>query len=316
MRVLCESRQVDDAQLTRFFDLAFDFACERKVSDLVDTARVLAAIDAGAQPTRVTRFLERFVQPARQRLIARAKSSQLELSVWLPEATRDVLAAFLGRPAPIPRKLIDEVVASERVRESVRAMMQESISSVIEKAFAATPGGGKGLRGVIGFGARAAGAASRGLFGGLGDELQRQLEDRLRDFVDGGVQLVQTRLAQKLASEDTARSLGARGKAAFLQLLQQTEAAAGKFFEQGPYALLDGLWPVVVAHNLQRAEVRAALTAEIEATLAELSTQPVGALLDELGVRELVRATLHERAVPLARAFVASPQFAAWTKSL
>jgi hypothetical protein len=306
---------VDEAQLTAFLEAAFAFACERRVNEFIDTNQILTTVDAVTAPERVARILTRFVGPARNRLIGRARASALALGVWLPEPARQAIAAALGQPAPIPRAVIDEVVASERVRDSVRAMLQEALSSVISKGFAAAPGGtGKGLRGMIGFGARAAGAASRGILGGLGDEIQRQLEDRVRDFVDGGVGLVQKRLAEKLASEETAVNLGKRRRRAFLDLLARTEKQAGETMERVPYPFIDGLTPVVIQHNLQRAEVREALRAEVDAALTELGTQTVGELLDELGLRATVMDVLQTRGLALATAFLASPHYAKWSQ--
>src|SRR4051794_16914326 len=193
---------MDDAALTRFLDAAFAFGCTRRVAEFVDVDRLLAAADVAAEPSRVARMVARFVAPGRARVLDRLRASSLPLGVWLPDPVRDAFAAMLGKPAPIPRGLVDKLVADENVRESARTMLQEALSSFITKAFAVTPGG-RGLRGVIGFGARAAG----GLFGGIGEEIQRQLEERVRDFVDGGVAMLQQRAAQKLTSEDTAQKL-------------------------------------------------------------------------------------------------------------
>ena len=55
-----------------------------------------------------------------------------------------------------------------------------------------------------------------------------------------------------------------------------------------PWEALDAMVPALVAHNLARAEVRAALREEVAAAVAELSTQTVGELLDELGLRAAV----------------------------
>ena len=291
---------MDDDALIRLLDAAFDFACRRRVDEFVDVEWLLAAVDAAATAPRLTRLAERFVAPARARLFARARASTLPLGVWLPDPVRDALAALLGAPAPIPRALVDKVVADEHVRESARAMLQETMSSFIHKAFSVTPGG-RGLRGMIGLGARAAG----GLFGGLGDELQRQLEERVRDFVDGGVALVQERVAQKLVSDDTARLLGRRRRRVFLDLLKRPESEAARLGDRVPWPMLDAMLPAIVTHNLARAEVRAAIADELTAALHELSTQPLGALLDELGLRDLARQGLHTRGLPLARAFLA-----------
>lgn len=302
---------MDEAALAELCDAAFDFLCEHRVADLIDTETILQGIDRALTAPRIGVLVGRLVAPARTRLIARLKASELQLSVWLPESARELIAAFLGAPQPIPRALIDEVVASEKVRESVRAMLQDALSSVIAKSFAAAPGG-RGLRGVIGFGARAAGAAGRTLFGGLGDEIQRQLEERVREFVDGGTAMVQARIAQKLSSEETAQLLGKRRRRAFLEILKTTESKAARMWAKAPHEFVDGLVPVVVPHNLARAEVRDTLKTEVEAALVELSREPLGVLLEELGLKELVRESLRRRGAPLAAAFVATPHFASW----
>lgn len=297
---------MDDPALTRFFDAAFAFACQRRVNELVDVERLLAAIDTAAEPARVAMLVARFGAPARARLLERLKASSLPLGVWLPDPVRDALLALLGQPAPIPRALVDKVVADEHVRDSARAMLQEALSSFIHKAFSVTPGG-RGLKGMIGLGARAAG----GLFGGIGGEIQRHLEERVRDFVDGGVTMLQQRVAQRLTSEDTARLLGKRRRAIFRGLLSQPESEIARWSLQTPWDALEAMVPALVAHNLQRAELRAALRAEIAAVVDELSQRTVGELLDELGLRAQLAEAVRVRGLPLARAFVGSPEFAA-----
>ena len=296
---------MDDLALTRFLDAAFAFVCQRRVGEFVDVARLLAAVDAAAEPSRVARLVARFGAPARARILERLRASSLPLGVWLPDPVRDALVAMLGQPAPIPRALVDKVVADEHVRDAARAMLQEALSSFIHKAFSVTPGG-RGLRGAIGLGARAAG----GLFGGIGAEIQRQLEERVRDFVDGGVTMLQERVAQRLTSEDTARMLGKRRRAIFRDVLAHPESEVARFVRKTPWEALEAMVPALVAHNLARAEVRAALRAELEAVVGELSTQTLGELLDELGLREQAAQAVREQGLPLARSFVGSPEFA------
>jgi len=300
---------VDDAALTDLLDAAFAFACTRRVNEFVDVERLLAAIDTATEPSRVARLVTRFVAPARTRTLDRLRASTLLLGVWLPDPVRDALAALLAQPAPIPRALVDKVVADEHVRDSTRAMLQEALSSFIHKAFSVTPGG-RGLRGMIGLGARAAG----GLFGGIGEEIQRQLEERVRDFVDGGVAMLQKRVAQQLTSEDTARLLGKRRRAAFLELLGQPESQIPRFLKKTPWDALEAMVPAVLAHNLARAELRAALRDEVAAVVAELSTQTIGELLDELGLGATIGEAVRAHGLPLARAFLLSTEFSRLNK--
>jgi hypothetical protein len=296
---------VDDAEHQALLDAAFDFLCERRAGEFVEVDRLVAALDEAATEPRVAQALARWSAPSRARLLARLKASGLKLGVWLPEAARDRLAEILGRPVRLPRALADEAVASARVRETVKAVLQETLSRFIAKAIAATPGGA-GLKGVLGLGARAAG----GLFGALGEEVQRLLQDRMREFLDTGVQLVQKRLAEKLASAETAELIGRQARKTFLQLLERREAEVANYAERVPWAELDALVPAIAVHNLARAELREALKAELSATLADLSTQTLGELLDAFGLRARARDAFHKHGGELLRAFLASPHYA------
>lgn len=288
-----------DAEILEFLDDVFIFSCGRRIGDAVDTERVMVGIDAALRLDRVARFHQRFVVPARTRLLDQATKSQLPLARWLPAPVTDVLKAALGQPVKIPRWVIDEIVTSEAVRDEVRDLLEETLTELIRKAFTA------GTVGVFGWGARAAGAATRGILGGVGDELRRGLEDRMRELLGGAVAMAQKRIARKLAAKETARDLGKRRQRAFKQLLKKTEAEVARLAAEVPFPVIDAATAPVVRHNLDRDEVRAALRGEIAAVLAELERQTVGELLDEYGLRELVQTTVRERGAPLVREFLA-----------
>lgn len=301
---------LDEAHLLALLDAAFAFGCTRTMGELVDVDQILRAVDAVAEPTRSAHLLQRFVAPARARLIERAQKSELLLGAWIPEPMQKLIADFLGRPAPIPPRIIDEVVKSERVREAVKQMLEESLKNVIDRAFNAAPGG-RGLRGLAGL----AGKATSGIFGGIGEQVQKAIEDRLRDTMDVGVQIVQKRLAQRMAAEETARMIGVRRRQIFVEALKMKEADVGKTLGEVQWPMIDGLGPPLFAHNVARAEVRDAVKAEVAAVLAELSSQTIGELLDELGMRELARDTLRTRGLPLMRAFLSSSEWTGWLRT-
>lgn len=304
-------------QLDRLLDLAFDFVCERPLSDFVRAEDIVKGLDQVAQPSRIARLVERLVAPSRQRLLALAGASPLHLSAWMPEATQQVLAELLGQPLRLPKTEVERAVGSERVRDAVRKMLEEAFTTFIDKAFSGAPIGTKGGVGkLLGLGVKTATAAGKGVFdaltGGLTEELRRQLASRLRDFVDLGVELVQRRLVERLTSEETSRQLGQARKKFFLDTLARSEAESARSIAKAPFAIFDALIPGLVEHNFQRLEVRAALVAEIDAALQELSTQSTGEFLTELGLKDQARELLHQRARPLIQKFVSDPRFSAW----
>lgn len=307
---------LDDAALTALLDLGFEFGCQKRLGDLVDVARILEGIDLVASPERLARLHQRIVAPQRGRLLARAKASDVELGAWIPAMAVEPIADLLGAPVPLPPKMVDDMVASEQVRDEVRAMLSDTLSGFVKKAFGGeSSGGAPTLGSMLGRGARTFGALGKGLLGGLGDELQRQLQDKVRDFVDGSVAALQERIAKKLKSEETAKALAKRRRAGFLKLLKKKESEAVAPLADVPFPAIDALVPLLVHHNLGRAELRAVVGEEVAAVVAELSTQTIGELLDELGLRAHAKATLHATLLPIVREVVATEPFGAWWKA-
>jgi hypothetical protein len=303
---------LDETLLRELIDLTYDHACTRPVGELVDVARVMTALDAITEPERATRWQMRVLVPMRERVLARAAKSEITLSEWLPEEITEALRERLGRPRPIPRTWIDEAVANERVRDAVRAMLNEALTSFVQKVSttltenkAASSGG---LRGVIGLGARAAGS----VLGGIGEELQQRMQDRVKDYVDIAVGNVQKRIAERLASEETARAIGRRRLKLFERALKTTEAEATRGAHKNPWADLDAAGPRVVAHNLARPSLREAIEAELRATFDALASETLGTVLDDAGMRGIVRDALHQHALPGLRDLVRTPGFEAW----
>lgn len=303
---------LDDALLLELIDLTFDHACGRPLREFVDVSKALPALDAVAEPERAARWQRRVVVPLRERLLARAAKSGVPLGRWLPDDVTAALRERLGRPRPIPQKWVDEVVANERVREAVRAMLSEALTSFVQKASAALTdnksAGQGGIRGAFGWGAKAAGS----LIGSIGDEVQQRLQERVRDYVDIAVGNVQQRIAERLRSEDTAKAIGKRRLALFEKALKTTEAEAVKGADKVQWADLDARGPRVAAHNLARAEVREAIAAELEAVLAEVGGDTLGAALDDLGLRDLARESVRTTALPGLRDLARTERFEAW----
>lgn len=302
-----------DEQLTELASISFDFLCQRRVTDFVSVDQIIEAIDLGSEPGQVQKFQKRFVIPQRERLVALAKKSTVKAGAWLPAAARDEFLAMLGQPAPLPKKWVEEAVASERVRDEVKAMLQDTLTGFIAKATAglgeATP---PAVGGAIGRLAKNFAATSKGLLGGLGDTIQKQLQERVRDFVDGSVSAIQRRIAEKLTSDETSAQMGKRRRETFLKALEWDEAQIARWVEEQPNATFDRLLPAIVQHNAARAELRAAVKGEVEVILRDLERQTLGELLDELGLRAWARQGTLAAGLPLLRAFTGGEAFASW----
>jgi hypothetical protein len=267
-----------DAELTALLDDSFERLCAQPIGAFLDPATALAILDQLADPARIVHWNERLWIPLRDRLIDRAAKSDVTLRDWLPPAAAAKLVERAGRPRPLPAKM-----------DGVKATLTEALTTFVQKASsgggAAAVGGGM-LRGALSFGAKAAGK----MLGGVGEEIQRQLMDRVGDFVDGAMANVQQRIAERLKSDETARALGKRWGAGVAKALDGTEAQGARRLRRVAWAEVDATAPAVVAHNAQRAALRATIAEELVALGGDLAGETVGSLLDAAGLRELVHA--------------------------
>lgn len=297
-----------EAQARRLFEAL----CARPVVELFDADRAMGALDAALAPERVKAWSERIAIPMRERVIARMAASDERLGAWVPDARRAKMLERAGRPAPLPRAMVDELVSSEKTREAVRGMINDTLTSFIQKASGALSdvgkgsGGGGALRGAFGLGARVAGS----VLGGIGEEVQSRLMDRVKDHLDGAVANVQSRIGERLRSEETAKALGKRRQRALERLLDTTESRAVRDASQVPWAELDEGAPEFISHNLQRPALRAALRDDLAWIIERVQHETVGSLLDALGLRDHA-LDLFVRAVAPALADDVAPRDAA-----
>jgi len=305
-----------DDEIVQLLDHTFAALCAQPVSLFLDGDAVLGALDAATAPEALGWAQQTLFVPTRVRLLALAAQSDIPLGAWLPADVSAALSARMAGPVHLPKKLIDEVVASDKVRDATRQMLSDALTTFVQRAAkslsADKPGGaagasGGGLRGALGWGAKAAGS----VLGGLTEGLQQQLLDRAREQVDGLVGNVQQRITERLSSDDTAKALGQRRAKFVARLLAMPEREAVKGAGRVAWAEVDAVVPQVVAHNVGRAALRDAVRAEVEAAKVALADETVGSFLDRLGLRVASRALFVRVGVPMVRTLLAGEGHAA-----
>ena len=279
----------DDDTTLALLDDSFDRLCALPIGVLFEPESFLATLDAASDPERVAHWNSRLMVPLRDRILDRAAKSEVKLRDWLPEEVAAKIVERASRPRPLPPKVVDELVASEKVRDGVKATLTEALTSFVQKAgsgggTAAAMGGGM-LRGALSFGAKAAGK----MLGGVGEEIQRQLMDKVGDFVDGAMSSVQQRIAERLKSDDTAKAIGKRWGAGVAKALDGTESGGAKRGRRVAWAEVDAMTPAIVAHNVQRPVLRTSIAEELAAVGRDLEGETVGSMLEAFGLTDIVR---------------------------
>lgn len=304
-----------DADAGGLCRLAADFVLDRPVGAFIDPVRVDFwldhAFDEGAAHAAVEAHVQGFVE----REQARAKARGDSIRDWISAEAQAELRAFAARPVVFERETLKRWVDQDAVRSILQAIVRETLDRFVDTV---KPGGsGGGLVGAVG--RRTLGFASRagrGLLGGLGGQLEEILRGAVQSFVGGSMGLMVDRMVDILMQPETQRQLGRLRLSTYERAMGTAtveifDAAAG---EPALEELLEVL-PGLIAHNLDRPEVRDLLRAEVTRWVEAEGARPIRSFLPAENI-EALRDELAALVEPMVIEFVASDGFGAWADGL
>lgn len=298
----------------RFVDLLLDDVLDRPVSEIIDPewfARQLvsAARSAAADP-RVERALHERLSDARKRVPTGP--------VRIPAEISDPLRKVLTRPYTPDRALVGRLLDHAAVRDLLRHLFQDLLVAFAKKLRPPIPStglssafSGKGPLG--GFG-----KLGGGMLGAVGEEVERQIEHKAREFMDHAVDKLVGKMADQLCSAERGADGADSGRADYgafrthvVDVLSATDAKvlAGEFEKLDPDALVDTATAVLrayVARDATEGEIASLIRTAVTEAGSRTSRELLGGTEEHaLG---MVRDFLRQRAL----AVVATPGFAAW----
>jgi hypothetical protein len=273
----------------------------RPVADLIpptQVAELAARLLAGAAASDAFgRGVEKQVDEG----LASAELDRSRLQDRLPPELVTALRELAARPHSPDRRLVLAVLDREPVRKLIRALLVDVLVE-FGRRIAAVASPLTGSRVGRGLGAFAA-AVGSGVVGAISSELERQVEKRAAEFADLGISRVLHRLAD-LASDPSHAQEQAELRSALLEgfLELRRSDLARDVRRQKPNAVVRLIREAVRGY-WARPESRATLESDLRRILGDASHRPLGAALDELGLRADIESALKEYLLPRARAF-------------
>lgn len=285
----------------RFVDLLLDDLLDRPVSELFEPgwlARQLAGTaKAAAADPQVEGWIRARVQDARARVG--------EGPMALPPEIRAPLAEVLRRPYVPDREVVGRVLDHDAARLLLKQLFQDMLVGFARKlrpSMAAARGPLPGLRGLQKLG--------ENVLGGLGHELEAQLEARARDFMDAGVQRLVEHLADLICDPKLVREYGDwRVHGLTVLLSTDRRRLAGELEKLDPDSLV-----ATGAALVREVAASEALVAQLEGILRAAMDEAEGRSLRSLlgGIEAHGVDMLRRVAVERARALVETPALEAW----
>lgn len=299
--------------LASLVDLVIDEALERPLSELVEPAWLARALADGVRQAAASDELEVWVRGRVENALTRADHIGGTLADHVPVTLLGPLETVLGRDLTPDRELVRALLDHPSLRDLIAAILQANILEFGRKLRAFVPDGG-GLPGAK-LRSRLAGVA-KGVASVVGSEMERQLEDRVRAFVDDAlgraVDMAIDRFSSPKFASEMARwridVLHALMRHPLDELIAERHKYPPETFAADATALLRAL-----AGWKQLNEV---LERGLERAIEEFGDQSAGAFLAGSGLEEAWRPQLRELMTRRLGAVVETEAFAAWLARL
>jgi len=310
--------------------LIVDFVLARPLRDFVDPEGLIRLLTDSLQSANVVEVLRDRIPQAWSRHVRRSRDRRLPLGAALPEEVRTRLREVVAATRPPPGRWTRAAVDPVLVRRLVAPALQDVLLAFTRRlplpGFGSAESSWPGIGVVSALGSRVreeierrAGQiadAGRAVFGGIGIDLEGQIEAATREFSQTAERGFREALAKRIETPEGRALLGEIQGQVLDRLLAARFDELHEDVESLPWSELVELAAPALDHLRKQPFVRHALREEIDAWLAVDSARPLRALLDELGLLAPVRQHALARADELARKLFSSTAFARWLGAL
>ena len=311
-RILARLRD-EPAHLDSLVTLGLDHVLDRPLGELVDAAWLAKAVTDGVRSSARSPEFEGWIAERVEQGLARIDRLDGALGDKIPMTLLGPLEQALGRPYQPDRELVRALLDHPSTRSILREILQANILEFGKRMRAMVPDAGKLPGG--GLVSKFAGVA-KGVASAVGGELERQLEPKVKSFVDDILGVAVDMMIDRVSSEEFAPDFSKwRIDVLHALLAQPVDRLVA---ERHKYPPKD--FAADVAAILKALAAWRGLAEEIEAIVAELigehGHESARQFLDGSGLEQAWRPQLQQGLVDQARELVATPGFEGWLAAL
>jgi hypothetical protein len=329
-RILAALRAEGSPLRRRGMALAVDFALGRSLHELVDRAGLVRAITESLRAESLVRVIQDRAPATWRRHVARSHERRLAVGETLPEELRTRLRRVIAETPPPPGRWTRNAVDPALVRGLVAPIMQDVLVAFVQRlplpgvgsAEPSWPGLGLAsalgsrVRDEIGKRAGQVADAGRAVLGGLGIDVEREIEAATREFSQTAERDFRDALARRIQTPEGRALLGEIQAQLLDRLLASRFDELHEDVESLPWGELAALAGPALDHLRRQPFLARALEDEIEAWLAADGDRPIRDLLEETGLLAPFREHALTTADRLSVELFASAAFERWLADL
>jgi hypothetical protein len=298
--------RLEDGGLASLVKLAVDHVLDQPVHALIDAewlaGQVVSALETASKSDQTEQwFRDRIAD-------IRSDPPPGKLRDHVPTEVAGPIREMVVRPFVPDREIIGRMLGHKAVEALVRELLIGAIQSFAKRFRPSVPGATLGLKSLKRMG--------KGVLGGVGQEIEKHAEGRVRDFVDGMLNQVLAQIADRLCNPRNVEVYGRFRGHLMDQILdtpmRDLDRELGKL---DPDALVET--GTAIARSLaQREGLREEVRALVQSALDSMGDTTIGAHLGEAGMTEEWRAEIDPQIVAQSVGFVRAEPFRAWLTAL
>jgi len=229
----------------------------------------------------------------------------------IPSEILEPLHGIVSRPVSLNRAMVGDVIQHGAVEELLRELLINALQGFAQRLKPAMPSPGKASSRL-----RSLKKVGEGMLGGLGAEIERQAEQRVKDFVDGILSSVVAQAADELCNPEKAETYGRFRGHILDQLLDTPLADLVQEIEKVDPEALVGTTAATLRAVSERETLETEIAAIIKGALDSIGTKSAEDLLSEAGIADTWRSDVEAQVSQVARGFIATPGFHDWLTAL
>lgn len=196
----------DDQAAEALLHLSLDFFLNQEVSSWLDLEIFFESLQSAYRPQVLQRLLSDWLPRALSRSRKLESLTQHHFATWLTPELDAEIRSMLATTQFLSPQRIHEFIQHPLVKHITQAFVEETLQRFVQKVKVGSEGGGLlGLAGRSAFGW--ASKASKGVFNGLGDQLQQHLANITHEFVSASMDVLLEQLGKIIATEEVANLL-------------------------------------------------------------------------------------------------------------
>ena len=289
--------------------LAVDHLLVQPISDLIDpptlaqqtVLTVRQAVQSEETEARILASLQQFREMR--------PSGTLRDSV--PPDVIVPLCTIIAKPVNLNRAMVGRVLEHGAIEELLREILVSALQSFAQRIRPAVPSTGK-----TGNRLRTLKKVGEGMLGGLGAEIERQAEQKAKDFVDGMLSTAIAQAADEMCNPAKAATYGKFRGHILDQLLDTPISELMAEMEKVEPEDLLATTTAILCAITERETIEEEVQQIIRTGLQGFEGQSLGDVLDEAGLESTWRGAVENHVSHIARGFIATPEFKEWLGEL